>query len=260
MNEINWYLPSAEELYSTYVGQYALTNYLTGSNYQVSSEVYGSTTATNSMSYGTGISGSIVKSQTVSVRCVRRIYRSQPQATPNSPYVMTGSRIIDNRGYSSSILRTAKVACPVPMNSFNSTINNQLLPQFEIAKTDCLFSGSTGAATMTWAEANGWTTASNTSGTTGVVASPATGCQAYSEPNYPAGTWRLPTQREMYIILFMRKELIAGQDGYVAMTAASYWTATNLGGTLGWYSIRGNTTVGFGGKTTLFNVRCVRDL
>lgn len=260
VNEINWYLPSADELYGMYVGQYALTNYPTGANYQVSSEVYGSATNTNSMSYGTGISGSIGKWQAVSVRCVRRIYQPQPQTTPNSPYVMAGTRIIDNRGYSSSILRTAKVARPVPMNSNNSTINNQLSPQFEIAKTDCLLSGSSGAATMTWAEANGWTTASNTSGSTGVVASPATGCQAYSEPNYPAGTWRLPTQREMYIILFMRKELPAGQDGYVAMNAASYWTASNLGGTLGWYSIRGNSTIGFGGKTTLFNVRCVRDI
>lgn len=257
VNEINWYLPSAEELYSMYVGQYALTNYLTGANYQVSSELYGSSTATNSMSYGTGISGTIGKSSAVSVRCVRRIYQSQPQTTPNSPYVMAGTRIIDNRGYSSSILRTAKVARPVPMNSYNSTINNQLSPQFQVAKTDYLLNG---VATMTWSQANGWTTASDNSGATGVTASPATGCQAYSETNYPAGTWRLPTQREMYIILFMRKELIAGQDGYVAMAGGTYWTATNLGGTLGWYGIRSNTTVGFGGKTSLMNVRCIRDL
>lgn len=260
VNEINWYLPSADDLYGMYVGQYALSNYLTGSNYQVSSEVYGSGTNTNSMSYGTGISGSIAKSSAVSVRCVRRIYQPQPQTTPNSPYVMTGTRIIDNRGYSSSILRTTKVACPVPMNSYNSTINNQLSPQFEVAKTDCLLNGATGASTMTWAQANGWTTVSDNSGSTGVIASPATGCQAYSEPNYPAGTWRLPTQREMYTILFIRRELPAGQDGYITMPASTYWTATNLGGTLGWYSIRANNTVGFGGKTSTFNVRCIRDI
>lgn len=260
VNEINWYLPSADELYGTYVGQYALASYLTGANYQVSSEVYGSSTYTNSISYGTGISGAIAKSSAVNVRCVRRIYQSQPQTTPNSPYIMSGSRIIDNRGYSSSILRTSKVACPVPMNSYNSTINNQISPQFQIAKTDCLLSGSTGAATMTWAQANGWTTSSDNSGSTGVVASPATGCQAYSESGYPAGTWRLPTQREMYTILFLRRELPAGQDGYVSMAASNYWTATNLGGTLGWYGIRSNSTVGFGAKTTLLSARCIRDL
>lgn len=259
-NEIIWYLPSADELYHMYVGQYALTTALTGANYQVSSEVYGSSTNTNSMSYGTGISGAIGKSQAVSVRCVRRRNQTLPAGVQNSPYVETGSRIINNSGYASSILRSAKVACPVPMNSQNSTINNQLSPRFQVAKSDCLLSGSTGAATMTWSQANGWTTASDNSSSAGVAASPATGCNAYSETGYPAGTWRLPTQREMYIILFMRKELIVGQDGYTKMAAANYWTASNLGGTLGWYQVTGNVTVGFGGKTTLMSARCIRDL
>lgn len=258
-NEIIWYLPAAEELYAMYVGQYALTRALTGANYQVSSEVYGSSTSTNSMSYGTGISGAIGKSQAVSVRCVRRRSQTLPAGTQNSPYVESASRIINNSGYAPAILRSAKVACPVPMNSQNSTINNQLSPRFQVAKTDCLLNGATGAATMTWSQANGWTTVSDNS-STGVAASPATGCNAYSETGYPAGTWRLPTQREMYIILFMRKELVAGQDGYVQMSASTYWTSSNLGSTLGWYSIIGNTTVGFGAKTSAFSARCIRDL
>lgn len=260
VNEINWYLPSADELYSTYVGQYALTNSPTGANYQVSSEIYNSTGSTNSMSYGTGIGGPIGKTSTVSVRCVRKIYQSQPQATQNSPYVESGSRIINNSGYSSTILRTTPVACPVPMNSNNSAINNKISPRFKVAATDCLLNGSTGAATMTWAQANGWTTASDASGATGVVASPATGCQAYSETGAPAGTWRLPTQREMYQIFFMRKELIAGQDGYVGLSVSAYWTSSNLGAGLGWYGVVGNSTVVFGGKTSLIRVRCIRDL
>lgn len=259
-NEIIWYLPAADELYAIYVGQYALTNALTGSNYQVSSEVYGSSNSTNSMSYATGISGAIGKSQAVNVRCVRRRNQTLPTGVQNSPYVETGSRIINNSGYASSILRSANVARPVPMNSQNSTINNQLSPRFQVAKSDCLLNGSTGAAIMTWAQANGWTTASDASGSAGVVASPATGCNAYSETGFPAGAWRLPTQREMYIIFFMRKELVAGQDSYTKMSAASYWTASNLGSTLGWYGITGNSTVGFGGKTSTFAVRCIRDL
>lgn len=259
-NEIIWYLPAADELYAMYVGQYALTYSLFGSNYQVSSEVYGSANSTNSMSYSTGISGSIGKSQAVNVRCVRRRNQTLPAGTQNSPYVESASRIINNNGYASTILRTTNVACPVPMNSQNSTINNKLSPRFQVAKTDCLLNGSTGAATMTWAQANGWTTVSDNSSSAGVVASPATGCNAYSEPGYPAGTWRLPTQREMYILLFMRKELVVGQDGYTKMSAASYWAASNLGATLGWYSITGNTTVGFGGKTSAFAARCIRDL
>lgn len=260
VDEISWYLPSAEELYAMYVGQYALPNYLTGANYQVSSEVYGSNNATNSMSYGTGISGSIGKSSAVSVRCVKKLYLTQPQATQNSPYVEASSRIINNTGYASTILRASNVARPVPMNSQNSTINNQLSPRFQVAKVDCLLNGASGASTMTWAQANGWTTVSDASSSTGIVASPATGCQAYSEPGAAAGTWRLPTQREMYIILFMRKELVAGQDGYTNMAGGRYWAASNLGATLGWYGIIGNTTVGFGGKTSLFATRCIRDL
>lgn len=154
-NEIIWYLPAADELYAMYVGQYALTNALTGSNYQVSSEVYGSSTSTNSMSYATGISGAINKSQAVNVRCVRRRNQTLPAGVRNSPYVESASRIINNSGYASSILRTANVARPVPMNSQNSTINNQLSPRFQVAKSDCLLNGSTGAATMTWSQANG---------------------------------------------------------------------------------------------------------
>lgn len=260
VNEINWYLPSAEELYAMYVGQYALTTSLTGANYHVSSEVYGSNNNTNSMSYGTGIGGAVGKSQAVSVRCVRRIYQTQPQATKNSPYVEAGTRIINNSGYKSSILRTTPVSRPVPMNSQNSTINNQLSPRFEVAKTDCRLNGTTGASTMVWSAANGWTSASDNSSAAGVIASPATGCQAYSDANAAAGSWRLPTQREMYIIMFMRRELLAGQDGYVAPAAGSYWTSSNLGATLGWYGVRGNSTLAFGGKTTTQSVRCIRDL
>lgn len=257
VDEIIWYLPAADELYGMYVGQYALTNPLTGANYQVSSEVYGSSTNTNSMSYSTGIGGAIGKSQAVSVRCVRRRNQTLATGVKNSPYVESGSRIINNNGYSSSILRSSSVARPVPMNSQNSTINNQLSPRFQVAKTDCLLNGS---STMTWSQANGWTTASDASGSTGVVASPATGCQAYSETGAPAGTWRLPTQREMYIILFMRKELLVGQDSYTKMSAGTYWTASNLGATLGWYAITGNNTVAFGGKSTLLSARCIRDI
>lgn len=259
-NEIIWYLPSADELYAMYVGQYALTSALSGANYQVSSEVYGSSTSTNSMSYSTGISGAIGKSQAANVRCVRRRNQTLPAGVQNSPYVESATRIINNTGYASSILRTANVARPVPMNSSNSTINNQLSPRFQVAKIDCLLNGSTGAATMTWSQANGWTTVSDNSSSAGIAASPVTGCNAYSETGFPSGTWRLPTQREMYIILFMRKELVAGQDGYTKMSATSYWTASNLGSTLGWYSITGNSTVGFGAKTTNFAARCIRDL
>lgn len=260
INEINWYLPSAEELYSTYVGQYALTTALTGANYHVSSEVYGSNNSTNSMSYGTGIGGPLGKSSAVSVRCVRRIYQTQPQATKNSPYNESSSRIVNNSGYNASALRSPSVACPVPIHSYNGTVNLKISPRFQVAKTDCLLNGSSGAATMTWAQANGWTTASDNSNNTGVIASPATGCQAYSETGAPAGTWRLPTQREMYTIFFLRKELLAGQDGYVAMAAPNYWAATTLGGTLGWYGVRGNSTLAFGGKTSNIAVRCIRDL
>lgn len=260
IDEIYWYLPSADELYSTYVGQYALTNALTGANYQVSCEVYGSNSSTNSMSYGTGIGGPIGKTSTVSTRCVRRIYQPQPQATPNSPYVETGTRIINNNGYSSTILRATNIACPTPINGNNSTINSQLSRRFQVAAVNCLLYGSSGSAGMTWAQANGWTSVSDNSNNTGVIASPATGCQAYSETGAPAGTWRLPTQREMYIILFMRREIAAGQDGFVKLSGAQYWTSSTLGGTLGWYGVVGNSTLAFGGKTTNQLVRCIRDL
>lgn len=258
VNEITWYLPAAEELYGMYVGQYGMTIPPTGANYQVSSEIYGSTNNTNSMSYSSGIGGQIGKSQAVSVRCVKKLYQTLPAGVKNSPYVETGTRIINNQGYASNIQRSTKVTRPTPVNSQNSTVNNALPPRFEVAKADAQLNGSSGGYIMTWAEANGWTTASNNSGATGTIASPATGCNAYTETAGDLGTWRTPTQREMYIIFFMRKEL--GADSFTALSAANYWTSSNIASNLGWYGVRGNSTLGFGGKTTQMNVRCIRDL
>lgn len=258
VDEITWYLPAAEELYGMYVGQYGFTNSPTGANYQVSSEIYGSTTNTNSMSYSSGIGGQIGKSQAVSVRCVKRLYQTLAAGVKNSPYVESGTRIINNQGYASNIQRSAKVSRPTPVNSQNSTINNALPPRFEVAKTDAQLNGSSGGYTMTWAQASGWTTASDNSGSAGVVASPATGCNAYTETSGDLGTWRVPTQREMYIIFFMRKEL--GADSFTGLGAANYWTSSQIASNLGWYGVRGNSTLGFGGKTTIMNVRCIRDL
>lgn len=257
-NEIVWYLPAAEELYGMYVGQYGLTNQLTGANYQVSSEVFGSTTSTNSMSYGTGIGGPIGKSQAVSVRCVRRLHQNLSAGVQNSPYVESGTRIINNQGYASNIQRSAKVTCPTPVNSQNSTINNALSPRFQVAKIDAQLNGSSGGYTMTWSQASGWTTVSDNSGSAGVVASPATGCNAYTETSGDLGTWRVPTQREMYIIFFMRKEL--GADSFTALGGSSYWTSSQIASNLGWYGVKGSSALGFGGKTTIMNVRCIRDL
>lgn len=252
VNEINWYLPSADDLNNMYIGMSALSRGLAGTYYLSSSETWGSTVFTNSVNFNYGLGYTYYKSSATQVRCVRRIYQTFAAGVQNSPYVESGTRNVNNNGFSSKVLHTSNVARPTP-----STANSTISPRFQVGKSDCQLYGATGGTTMTWSQAAGWNTASD-NGSTPILASPVTGCNAYTEVAGDIGTWRLPTQREMYMLIIMRKELVA--TGYTPMSGIYYWTSDAWSSTYGWLGSTTTYALVFAPKNYLYDARCIKDL
>lgn len=177
-------------------------------------------------------------------------------AQQSSPYVETATAIVNNSGFKSVSIRATPLTRPTPMHGQNDVLNSTFPTRFDVAKADALLSGLTG---MTWADANGWTNGSNSSLTSAVASIIPTGCNAYFELGTLAGSWRLPTQREMILIALTRNELNTQAAGFVQLSG-TYWTSTQNSATGAWsfdYSI---ASMYVRTKTTLYKVRCVRDL
>lgn len=263
-NEIKWYLPSQDELLMFYIGQPVITYPLTANKYYFgSTEFYGSAaTATalwNQITSYYGTSSNYAKAQLLYVRCVRQI----PNAAPTSPYVETNSRIINNTGFATALKRSTPVACPTPMHVDNASVNTTISPRFQVAKVDCLLTGTTGVSLMNWASACGYGQGANSSNSVGVPVSQ--GCNAYSEPGAPVGTWRLPTQRELLIILATMAEMPSGQDGFVPLATInqSYWSSTTSQSNYAEAFLVSpyNHTSNVGSKLgASISARCIRDL
>lgn len=85
-------------------------------------------------------------------------------------------------------------------------------------------------------------------------------CNSYKEEDGKAGTWRLPTQRELQMIWILHPQLI-GKGGFTAFTAGIYWSATEYNATNVWYmSFIHGLVDHYRTKERLGHVRCVRDL
>lgn len=255
-DEVKWYLPSQDELALIYAGKSSLsqsaTEILSDNPYYTSTEAQSGTTQATYTRFDNGRSTTTTKVTTLYVRCVRAVATGTTGLT--SPYVETLTGIINNSGFKSNSLRSSAISRPVPVHLHSDAINQTVSPRFAVAKADIVG--------VNWATANGWTSAANTSSGTGTVASPATGCQAYFELGAPAGTWRVPTQRELYLIHTARKELVTSLAGFIDFLTdgTQYWSSTTNSATEAWtmdFSLGAmmNRT-----KTTLYRVRCVRDL
>lgn len=92
-------------------------------------------------------------------------------------------------------------------------------------------------------------------------------CKAYSEPDYPAGSWRLPTQRELILIWAFFDELSA-QSGFTAFqTSQGYWSGAedSSNSNYAWFGIVHNGSpvekiTSIDSKTGQNRVRCVRSM
>lgn len=180
----------------------------------------------------------------------------------NSPYVELLTGYVNNTGFKSTSLRSTAISRPVPVHTPTDAINATVSPKFVVALADCAHSFLNLNTMLTWAEASGWTTAANTSAAPGVIASPVTGCQFYSQLGAPAGTWRLPTQREMMIIYLVRKEFLLNLAGVVdlLLDGSVYWTSTSNSATDAWVMDFATGVVSNRAKVNTARVRCVRDI
>lgn len=263
-NEINWYLPSTDEMVLVGMGQAAYSNRLNASvDYSNSSEMVGSSTYAQYYEPSTGVSMASYKSNYLNARCIRKMYQTQPQTTQNSPYVEAGTRIINATGFNGAVLRTTNLAIPTPLHNFASTIGQKISKRFVVGAIDCKLNGASGSVYSTWAEACGFTLASNSSSTSFVIASPATGCQAYSETGFPAGTWRLPTIKEMQIMFLMAPELANQSGSGFTQYAFNNWyqSSTFYNDTYSMICFYG-TMRGSASATKVSGtpIRCIRDL
>ncbi len=126
-------------------------------------------------------------------------------------------------------------------NSHSGMWNKKMSSKFQIMKNDYV-SGST--KIFTWV--NAWN-----------------GCKAYTGASdgggSQAGQWRLPTQKELKMILILYPQLLE-QGGMTAFDADVYWSATEYSGADAWYVAFNLGVVRSLSKTLSINVRCVRDL
>lgn len=264
-SEIKWYLPSLDELALIYAGEPSLsqlsTEKISTNPYLSSTEYQGTLTDMLGIRFDIGRSGNASKQAALYTRCVRAI----TSATTVSPYaelfLLTGGLInssINNSGFKSTSLRSTPLTRPVKIHLHTDTINRTVSPRFIVAKTDIIG--------VTWAGASGWTTAFNSANGTGVAASPATGCNAYAEAllNADAGTWRVPTQRELYLIYVARKDLLSlnilGFNDFI-LDGTNYWSSTTNSPTDAWaMDIAAGIMYNRAKTTNTFRVRCVKDI
>ena len=89
------------------------------------------------------------------------------------------------------------------------------------------------------------------------------GCKNYSTTEFPKGSWRLPTQRELMLMWLFREGIntIYASPPASKLTENKYWSATEQATNKAWYMDFNATTPqsGFISKTTAMYFRCVRD-
>lgn len=148
----------------------------------------------------------------------------------------------------------------------NPSVNDYISRKFEVSRENISSSGGeSSSATMSWAVAMGYDTDENANSRQNhYISSPKTGCAAYkgTENNEKEeGLWRLPTQKELILLIMINKKLLNKLDetGY-------YWTSTEVNTTDvekgrawailfdGGYISRSNE------KNSTRFVRCIKDL
>lgn len=103
--------------------------------------------------------------------------------------------------------------------------NNKLSARFIVAPQDITASGVavTGNYMVGWSDAGGYAAADNNLAASSETASAASGCAAYNGPSGTdtAGTWRLPTMRELQLVYVLYPRLNS--------LGATNWTDFNSG-------------------------------
>lgn len=115
----------------------------------------------------------------------------------------------------------------------NPDVNAKVSPKFAVSPQNVSESGvaytSPNITTYYWEVAAGWDISVNDSETASVAPTP-TGCAAYGGPNGgEQGEWRMPTFREVMLMVVFRSKLEAQPNFTAFSTDNYYWTATESG-------------------------------
>lgn len=152
------------------------------------------------------------------------------------PYVIDGNTIVmqDKQGAISGVpLHGGWLQTPAHVESAwdaNDSGWNSVSEKFEVANAGC--------GRLDWDKA---------------VAA----CASYSQSSGAAGTWRLPTGRELKLIFDVRQQL----NNVVFKQDDGYWAATGYGGSNAWYVYISNGNTGNSNKFySSYYGHCVRDL
>lgn len=141
-------------------------------------------------------------------------------------------------------------------NGENIAVNDKVPYRFIIAPTD-------GSDNLSWSDAMGLkqVSASGNLNPGGEPMNPAKGCAAYETPEFPKGSWRLPTQREMMLMWLFRTGINATYTSG-SLTQSDYWTATEANELDAWFMSVSDTNpqmkTGLKSSSTQ-KYRCVRD-
>lgn len=84
-------------------------------------------------------------------------------------------------------------------------------------------------------------------------------CASYNGEGGGAGSWRLPTQRELLMIWILNPQLI-GKGSFTTFSTYFYWSSSENDATSVWGVSFGSSSVYNNVKANSFYVRCVRDL
>lgn len=131
------------------------------------------------------------------------------------------------------------------------TSSNRVSPRFQIAKGNCSRSSSPGVTEITYTDRYAY-------------ASMVKVCQAYRETDAPAGSWRLPTQRELMLIRSLQVISFGNGDWMYASSTHRNNMVDQRAYVMRESSSSNASVVGFStaeaGRTNGYYVRCVRDL
>lgn len=141
-------------------------------------------------------------------------------------------------------------------NGNNINVNDKVPFRFIIAPT-------TGPADFYWAAAMGLNDGSNAdlSEEGPGSSAPRTGCRNYSTSEFPVGSWRLPTQREL-LLMWLFRDAINTVYPSGSISAEKHWSATEKDGTNAWYvdfSATAPESKAAAKGSNNFKFRCVRD-
>lgn len=148
---------------------------------------------------------------------------------------------------------------------------DKISARFAIAPENINEAGKHASVKTTWAVAAGWHVNANGLAYEVNVAEAATGCTQYQGKSGKdtKGTWRLPTQKEAWLITIFRSALEATYDrtGFIYPDATS-WTCTERtdNAAYGWNYYDAEYSASVGSINSLYKtgrlsyIRCIRDL